>query len=110
VYLSTLFIQAAKSAVMTAHKRDDPCFTVADTAARCIGLANGHQFDLSIDREIDRMTRVGEPALVLMIDIDHPKKINDNCGHAVGNSITEAVAKALAMRMRPMVTVARLGA
>jgi diguanylate cyclase len=73
------------------------------------GLANRRQFDLSLAREIDRVTRVGEPALLLLIDIDHLKQINDSCGHAIGDAIIQAVAQALGSSMRPMDTVARLG-
>ena len=45
------------------------------------GLANRRQFELALAREIDRVARAGEPALVLMIDIDHFKKVNDTHGH-----------------------------
>ncbi len=73
------------------------------------GLANRRQFDLSLARELDRVTRVGEPALVLMLDIDYLKQINDTCGHAVGDLVIQGVAKALIDSLRPMDTVARLG-
>ena len=49
------------------------------------GLANRRQFELAMAREIDRVARAGEPALVLMIDIDHFKRLNDTYGHPFGD-------------------------
>lgn len=51
------------------------------------GLANRRQFELAMAREIDRVARAGEPALVLMIDIDHFKRVNDNYGHLIGDEV-----------------------
>jgi len=73
------------------------------------GLANRRQFELALAREIDRVARAGEPALVLMIDIDHFKKVNDTHGHPAGDLVLKAVARALHDCIRPMDTVARFG-
>ncbi len=73
------------------------------------GLANRRQFELALAREIDRVARAGEPALVLMIDIDHFKKVNDTHGHPAGDVVLQAVAQALHDCIRPMDTVARFG-
>jgi diguanylate cyclase (GGDEF)-like protein len=73
------------------------------------GLSNRRQFELAIAREIDRVARAGESALVLMIDIDHFKKVNDTYGHAAGDEVIKAVGLALQDCVRPMDTVARFG-
>ena len=73
------------------------------------GLANRRQFELALAREIDRVARAGEPALVLMIDIDHFKKVNDTHGHPAGDLVLQAVARVLHDCIRPMDTVARFG-
>ena len=73
------------------------------------GLSNRRQFELAIAREIDRVARAGEPALVLMVDIDHFKKVNDTHGHAAGDEVIRAVGQALQDCVRPMDTVARFG-
>ncbi len=73
------------------------------------GLANRRQFELALASEIDRVARVGEPALVLMIDIDHFKQVNDTHGHSAGDVVLQAVARVLADCVRPMDTVARFG-
>ncbi len=73
------------------------------------GLANRRQFELALAREVDRVARTGESAMVLMIDIDHFKKVNDNHGHAAGDLVLKAVALVLQDCIRPMDTVARFG-
>jgi diguanylate cyclase len=73
------------------------------------GLANRRQFELAMAREIDRVARAGEPALVLMIDIDHFKKVNDTHGHPAGDLVLREVGRALHDCIRPMDTVARFG-
>jgi diguanylate cyclase len=73
------------------------------------GLSNRRQFELAITREIDRVARAGESALILMVDIDHFKKVNDTHGHAAGDEVIRSVGQALLDCVRPMDTVARFG-
>jgi diguanylate cyclase (GGDEF)-like protein len=73
------------------------------------GLANRRHFELALASEIDRVARAGEPALVLMIDIDHFKQVNDTHGHSAGDLVLKGVAQALQDCIRPMDTVARFG-
>jgi diguanylate cyclase (GGDEF)-like protein len=73
------------------------------------GLANRRQFELALSREIDRVARAGEPALVMMVDIDHFKRVNDTHGHPSGDLVLKAVADALQDCIRPMDTLARFG-
>jgi len=97
--------------------RDDPAWLQAVLDALCelssrdalTGLANRRQFELALAREIDRVARAGEPALVLMIDIDHFKSVNDSRGHPAGDRVLQAVALRLLDCVRPMDTVARYG-
>ncbi len=73
------------------------------------GLANRRHFRAVLDRSIDVVARSGEPALLLMLDIDHFKKVNDTYGHQAGDQVLQAVANALAKCVRPVDTVARYG-
>lgn len=73
------------------------------------GLANRRHFLSVLEREIDGVARSGEPALLLMLDIDHFKSINDTHGHLAGDRVLQAVAKCLSRCIRPMDTVARYG-
>ena len=73
------------------------------------GLSNRRNFEMQLTREIDRVARSGEAALLLMLDIDHFKAVNDTHGHAAGDLVIKAVADAVAQAVRPMDTVARVG-
>jgi diguanylate cyclase len=73
------------------------------------GLANRRHFESVLARELDRVARAGEPALLLVLDIDHFKRVNDTRGHVAGDLVIKAVAHALQQSVRPMDTVARIG-
>ena len=73
------------------------------------GLSNRRHFRAVLDRTIDMVARSGEPALLLMVDIDHFKAVNDTHGHQIGDLVLQAVAQAIAKCVRPMDTVARYG-
>lgn len=73
------------------------------------GLANRRAFELAVAREVDRVARSGESALLLTLDIDHFKRVNDTWGHAAGDQVIRAVAQALLDSVRPMDLVARVG-
>jgi diguanylate cyclase (GGDEF)-like protein len=73
------------------------------------GLANRRQFEAALAAEIDRVARAGEAALLLLLDIDHFKRVNDTHGHPAGDAVLRGVARSLADCVRPMDTVARFG-
>lgn len=59
------------------------------------GLRNRRYFDDSMLREMQRAQRMQEPLSVVMIDVDHFKKINDQYGHQAGDDILREVARSL---------------
>lgn len=73
------------------------------------GLANRRHFRAVLAREIDIVARSGNSALLLMLDIDHFKKINDTHGHLAGDKVLQEVARCVTSCVRPPDTVARYG-
>lgn len=73
------------------------------------GLANRRSFGHAVEQELDRVARSGDVALLLMVDIDHFKKVNDTHGHLVGDEVLKQVARRILDCVRPMDTVARFG-
>lgn len=52
---------------------------------------------------------IGSGSALLILDIDHFKRINDRHGHAVGDSVLRAIAAAWRQQLDPEVTLGRLG-
>ena len=73
------------------------------------GIANRLVFEQSIARICEQITQDGGEACLLVIDIDHFKKINDRFGHAAGDRALRIVAEQLAARLRPDDLLARYG-
>jgi len=59
------------------------------------GLYNRWYVIEKLDTEINRSLRHGSPMSLLMLDLDHFKKINDTYGHNVGDEVLKSVGKTL---------------
>ncbi|MGD9773270.1 GGDEF domain-containing protein [Diaphorobacter sp.] len=73
------------------------------------GLPNRRYVQAVLEREIDRVARTGEAALLLMLDVDHFKRVNDTHGHLAGDVVLQSIARTIETCVRPMDTVARYG-
>lgn len=73
------------------------------------GVANRRAFLERADDEISRALRYGHPLSLLMIDIDHFKKVNDTHGHAAGDSALVRMVEACKPSLREHDLLARLG-
>ena len=72
-------------------------------------IANRRSFTAALEREIARSMRSGEPLSLVLLDIDHFKKINDVHGHPAGDEALRNVAAALSIACRDLDTPARYG-
>lgn len=73
------------------------------------GLGNRRNFHAVLERSIESVARSGESVLLLLLDIDRFKAINDTHGHLAGDQVLQAIAGCVARCVRPMDTVARYG-
>lgn len=73
------------------------------------GLKNRRAFDEEAEAEHERVRRLSKPLVLIMVDIDKFKSINDTHGHAVGDQALAAVANVLSRNVRSYDTVYRLG-
>lgn len=64
------------------------------------GLYNRRYLDDSLQRELDRCAREGQPLSLLLIDLDHFKQINDRHGHAAGDEVLRQISALLLQNMR----------
>ena len=73
------------------------------------GLFNDRAFRSRYTRAIDRAMRTSQPLSLLLIDVDHLKKINDQYGHPAGNEALLQIANALRVAKRVDDAAARWG-
>ncbi len=59
------------------------------------GLKNRGALDQDLPQRVLEASRVGQTLSILMVDIDHFKRVNDTYGHPVGDGVIRAVADAL---------------
>lgn len=72
-------------------------------------LLNRREFQRILSEEWERSVRFKRPFALVMVDIDHFKKINDTHGHQVGDEVLRHVASLLAGQVRTVDRVARYG-
>ena len=73
------------------------------------GLANRRTFETALNREVSRAVRSGDSLSLLLIDVDHFKKVNDVHGHQMGDDVLRHVGRVLAGGAREMDLPARYG-
>ena len=73
------------------------------------GVANRRAFNAELARRIAEWQRRETPFCLLMVDVDHFKKFNDQHGHLAGDAVLRGVAQGLQQSVRQMDIVARYG-
>ena len=72
-------------------------------------LFNRREFEQVLTQSISRVGRYTETAVLLYMDLDNFKVVNDTCGHAAGDELLKEVAAILKGRLRNSDVLARLG-
>jgi diguanylate cyclase (GGDEF)-like protein len=73
------------------------------------GLFNHRVLQETLTRELRRSERQSVPLSLLLVDIDHFKKVNDTYGHPVGDLVLRGVARILKGEIRDIDVAARYG-
>lgn len=90
------------------YLREQQLLTDATTDA-LTGLANRRQFDLVAEQLVAAAHAGGKPVWVLVLDLDHFKRVNDTYGHDAGDLVLQQAARLLQGAMRSEDMAARLG-
>ncbi len=72
-------------------------------------LANRRSFLARVDDAVAQATRYGHPVALIMLDLDHFKRINDTYGHPRGDAVLVETAERLQRTVREVDLVGRLG-
>jgi diguanylate cyclase (GGDEF)-like protein len=73
------------------------------------GLLNKRWWDELAPREAAQALRSGSELALLLVDLDHFKRVNDTCGHAVGDVTLRNAARVLAGAVRSGDAAVRFG-
>ena len=94
---------------ITERKRTEQ--TLKELASRdpLTGVANRRHFFERAAEEHARSRRYGRPLTVLMLDIDHFKRINDRYGHTRGDEVLKTLCDTSRKRLREVDLLARIG-
>jgi diguanylate cyclase (GGDEF)-like protein len=102
----TALVLAAES---TEHRRAEEHVRHLADSDPLTGLANYRRLVDALDSEIKRYNRSQIPFAVLLLDMDHLKKINDTHGHLVGSRALCRLADILRLNCREVDVAARYG-
>lgn len=88
-----------------------PLRSVRDVAERdpLTGLYNRHHVEARIARSLESARRGGHEAVVIMLDLDNFKALNDDLGHAAGDTALEDISAVLATETRASDIAVRWG-
>ena len=73
------------------------------------GLLNHAAFYKRLQSEIAHSVRSGSPLSVMLLDLDHFKKVNDTWGHPTGDAVLQSLSRLLRQRLRSGDHCGRLG-
>lgn len=73
------------------------------------GIYNRRYFDTTLSREFARSVRDRKQLAIIMLDLDHFKKVNDRYGHATGDEVLKALAELLKKGARESDLICRYG-
>ena len=73
------------------------------------GLLNALAWQREADAEVVGALRTGAPLALLLVDVDHFKRVNDSHGHLIGDEVLRALAAELRQQVRESDVVGRFG-
>lgn len=80
---------------ITERRRHEQTLQHLATTDALTGLANRRAFMAQLDTELARVAQGGSPGMLIMLDLDHFKRVNDTYGHAAGDKVLVHLAQIL---------------
>jgi diguanylate cyclase (GGDEF)-like protein len=104
--LTTIADQAAMAAKNARLHEDMVALSRTDPLT---GVSNRRHLATRLEMEIARANRFRNPISLLMLDVDHFKKLNDAVGHRAGDDVLRKMASVFQSSLRRVDTLARYG-
>jgi diguanylate cyclase (GGDEF)-like protein len=73
------------------------------------GCFNRRSFELQLEKDLQLATRMRQPLSLIMLDVDHFKRVNDTHGHDAGDVALRMIAEGVREELRGVDTAARYG-
>ncbi|HEY5719240.1 MAG TPA: diguanylate cyclase, partial [Gammaproteobacteria bacterium] len=94
---------------ITEEKRLEERLRRLSTTDGLTGLFNRRYLDETLAHELERSQRYQVPLSILMFDVDHFKRFNDDYGHDQGDRVLQAIAQAMQELLRKVDVPCRYG-
>lgn len=94
---------------LTEHKRFERQLEILATTDELTSLTNRRQFIKCAEHELERAKRFNHVFSLMVLDIDHFKRVNDSKGHAAGDATLQHLASVMKNSLRQVDIVGRLG-
>jgi diguanylate cyclase (GGDEF)-like protein len=111
IALVGLALAALLAALVLVWSRNERMQELARQASQdpLTGLKNRRRFEEDLRAELARSGRYGVDGALLMLDLDHFKRVNDTLGHPAGDRVLADIAAAMRARARETDVLARIG-
>ncbi len=103
-----LIILSLGLVVMTKERADERNRVLA-MQDELTGLTNRRSILGTLEQQLAMARRNGQPLSLLMLDLDHFKRVNDSFGHLAGDAVLRQVAAGIASRLRAQDVAGRYG-
>jgi len=103
-----LIILSLGLVVMTKERSDERNRVLA-MQDELTGLTNRRSILDTLDQQLAMARRSVQPLSLLMLDLDHFKRVNDSFGHLAGDEVLRQVASGIASRLRAQDVAGRYG-
>lgn len=95
--------------VVMTKERSDERNRVLAMQDELTGLTNRRSILGTLEQQLAMARRNGQPLSLLMLDLDHFKRVNDSFGHLAGDAVLRQVAAGIASRLRAQDVAGRYG-
>jgi diguanylate cyclase (GGDEF)-like protein/PAS domain S-box-containing protein len=99
----------AEEALRTSQRLVEEALAAVASLDPMTGLNNRRPFDNSVRGAFARLRRLGQPFVLLTLDIDHFKKVNDTYGHSAGDDVLRAIGRTITASIREVDEAFRIG-
>ncbi len=104
-----VFIIALVDFLLSRWREREMAFRTLSYTDPLTGVHNRRSILAQLEREVARRHRRGAPVSVVLLDLDHFKKINDTWGHPAGDEVLRQSARALGECLRQSDVLGRFG-